>query len=180
MDNVGYAQGDLAPVWNVSAEDAEEFCRWLSKETGQTFRLPSEAEWEWACRGGTTGRTFWGGTAPASGQPYAWGPAKSERKPQPGGRLKANPFGLFDTCGNVWEWCSDWYGEEFYKDSPVLDPTGPADAARGRAGHRVQRGGSVTEMGVGFTSSTARPVTPQAVAGFRVVCELVPRPAAKP
>jgi formylglycine-generating enzyme required for sulfatase activity/serine/threonine protein kinase len=189
---VGYKQADLAPVWNVSAADAEEFCKWLSRETGQTFRLPTEAEWEWACRAGTAGRTFF---AEKDIHTFAWGPASKTKEgtkgestakkdgPQPVGQKEPNPFGLHDTCGNVWEWCSDWYGEKYYTtlpaDRPTDDPTGPPAPARGRANHRVQRGGSVFKLGNVFSNSTSRPVVEQQGCGFRVVMELPAKPTGK-
>ncbi len=190
---VGYTQADLAPVWNVSADDAAAFCKWLSRETGRAVRLPTEAEWEWACRGGTAGRTFF---PDKDIHKYAWGPAsrtdgpgtkkdEAARKegPQPVGQRAANPFGLHDTCGNVWEWCSDWYGERYYKTLPADrttdDPTGPAGPDRGRKNHRVQRGGSVFHLGAVYSNSTARPVGEHPACGFRVVMEL-PAPADKP
>jgi formylglycine-generating enzyme required for sulfatase activity/serine/threonine protein kinase/Tol biopolymer transport system component len=171
--NVGFERPDLsvAPVWNVSRDDAVEFCKWLSKREGKTYRLPTEAEWEWACRAGTATRTFWNGERPADALPYAWGGAKSGHQPQPVGKRKPNPFGLYDTCGNVWEWCDDWYSETYYKDSPAADPPGPpvpegAKAAR----HRVQRGGGV-DGGRFAMNSTGRSLHEQEVVGFRVVCE---------
>jgi formylglycine-generating enzyme required for sulfatase activity len=189
---VGYKQADLAPVWNVSADDAEEFCKWLSKETGQTFRLPTEAEWEWACRAGTAGRTFFPETDIHT---YAWGPASKTKEgtkdestarkdgPQPVGQKAANPFGLYDINGNVWEWCSDRYWEDYYKSLPAAgvtaDPTGPPAAGRGKANHRVQRGGSVFKMGHVFSNSTSRPVVEQQGCGFRVVMELPAKPSGK-
>ncbi len=174
--NVGYPQADNAPVWNISRDDAVAFCKWLSKETGQTFRLPTEAEWEWACRAGTATRTFWDAEKLSDSLPYAWGSNKTGRKPQPVGGLKPNAFGLHDTCGNVWEWCSDWFSETYYTESaknPLLsDPTGPSgpDGA-GKTRHRVQRGGGVQGGHFGM-SSTARSVHNQEVVGFRVVCEI--------
>ena len=90
--NVGYDQPDLAPVWNVSWDDAVEFCEWLSKKEGKTYRLPTEAEWEYACRAGTVSRTFWGGERPLDANRYAWGRAKSGGRTQPVGRLEPNAF----------------------------------------------------------------------------------------
>ncbi len=170
--NVGYQQADLAPVWNVSRDDAVEFCKWLSKEDGRTCRLPTEAEWEWACRAGTDTRTFWNGTRPADALPYAWGGGKTGHQPQPGGQLKPNAFGLYDMNGNVWEWCDEWFSETYYKDSPTADPPGPSDPEGGKTTrHRVQRGGGVNGGNFGM-SSTARSVHDQEVVGFRVVCEI--------
>ena len=129
---------------NVSWNDAVAFCDWLSKQEGQTYRLPTEAEWEYACRGGTTG-CYWVGDAPellATAGNVADGTAK-EKYPSwptinakdgfvftaPVGRFLANEFGLFDMHGNVWEWCSDWYDPNYYAESPPADPPGPPQAA---------------------------------------------------
>ena len=172
----GYDPPDLAPVWNVSAEDAAAFCKWLSKKDGRTYRLPTEAEWEWACRAGTPGRTYF---PFATIHQHAWAPASKEDCPQPVGLKTANPFGLNDINGNVWEWCSDWYGEGYYKtlpaDTPTDDPTGPPAPGKGKTAHRVQRGGSIFRLGHVFTNSAVRPVVEQPGCGFRVVCELVPK-----
>ena len=142
-DNVGYKQADRSPVWNVSWDDANEFCKWLSEKEGKKYRLPTEAEWEWACRAGTATRTYWG---PAGWGLHAWGPEKQTTggHPQPVGGKTANAFGLHDMCGNVWEWCEDWYGEFYYAKAPAVDPInrdGPQGGLLAR--HRVQRGGGV-------------------------------------
>jgi uncharacterized protein (TIGR03067 family) len=168
--NVGYEQADLAPVWNVTRDDAVEFCKWLSKEDGRTFRLPTEAEWEWACRAGTDTRTFWreGESSQFAVKP---GP-KTKHVTKPVGQLKPNAFGLYDTCGNVWEWCNDWFSESYYKNAPAADPTGPTEPQGGvMARHRVQRGGGVDGGQFGLCS-TARSLHEQEMCGFRVVCEI--------
>jgi formylglycine-generating enzyme required for sulfatase activity len=164
---VGYVQDDDAPVWNVNPDDAAAFCKWLSEKDGRTFRLPTEAEWEYACRAGTDSRTYWGGSTAADARPYAWGTARAEHKPQRVGQLLPNNFGLYDMSGNVWEWCSDWYGERYYRTNPpAVDPTGPP----GPTDRRVQRGGGVIGGRYGI-SSTARPIPVYTVCGFRVVME---------
>ena len=130
------------------------FCKWLSKKEGKTYRLPTEAEWEYACRAGTTTR-FNCGDDPdtlleAANMDHVKGRTEfphvqelelPKDKPVtftvPVGSFKPNRFGLYDMHGNVWEWCSDWYGEDYYANSPVDDPQGPDD------GHlRVRRGGA--------------------------------------
>ena len=132
------------PVEEVSWEDAVEFCRKLSALAGErsasrVYRLPSEAEWEYACRAGTTTAYHFGDNASRLGE-YAWYEVNAsdvdEQYSHRVGQKKANPFGLHDMHGNVWEWCQDWYESGYYKASPVDDPTGPSTAS-----DRVFRGG---------------------------------------
>lgn len=151
--SVGWAQTDSHPVVNVSHNDAVAFCQWLAGKTEQKFVLPSEAQWEYACRAGTTTR-YHGGDAledlrgvanvadasykekyPASTRSTAWNDGYPFSAPV--GRFGANAFGLYDMHGNVWEWCADWYKSEYYKESPAVDPPGP-----GAGANRVFRGGS--------------------------------------
>jgi formylglycine-generating enzyme required for sulfatase activity len=124
----------------VSWEDAREFCERLSKREGKTYRLPTEAEWEYSCRGGTTTAYHFGDDASRLDE-YAWFDDNAydvdEKYAHRVGQKKANPFGLHDMHGNVWEWCADWYESDYYKASPVDDPTGPSTAS-----DRVYRGGS--------------------------------------
>jgi formylglycine-generating enzyme required for sulfatase activity/serine/threonine protein kinase len=157
----GFEQTDEHPVVNVSWNDAQAFLAWLSRKEGETYRLPTEAEWEYACRAGTTTRYFCGddpeglaavgniadGTARAK---YSnWIPAIAARDgyvyTAPVGRFQANAFGLYDMHGNVSEWCWDWFDLDYYKRSPIDDPRGPEQAARPMypgVGSRVIRGGS--------------------------------------
>jgi formylglycine-generating enzyme required for sulfatase activity len=123
------------PVEQVSWEDAQEFIRQLNvKEGGARYRLPTEAEWEYACRAGsTTAYSF--GDDPRQLDAYGWYSRKSGGTPHPVGQLKPNAWGLYDMHGNVFEWVKDWYGE--YTPEPVTDPQGPASGSR-----RVFRGGS--------------------------------------
>jgi len=124
----------------VSWDAAREFCELLSKREGKTYRLPTEAEWEYSCRGGTTTAYHFGNNASRLGE-YAWYEVNAsdvdEQYSHRVGQKKANPFGLHDMHGNVWEWCQDWYESGYYKASPVDDPTGPSTAS-----YRVFRGGS--------------------------------------
>ena len=134
---VGNENADL-PVENVSWDDAVEFCKKLSdlpeeKKAGRIYRLPTEAEWEYACRAGSkTAYSFddEDGLLPE----YGWFRRNSSSRTHTVGLLEPNVWGLFDMHGNVWEFCSDWYAE--YPKGPVSDPSGPSKGA-----HRVYRGG---------------------------------------
>ncbi|NOT60893.1 MAG: SUMF1/EgtB/PvdO family nonheme iron enzyme [Acidobacteria bacterium] len=140
---------DQRPVEQISWEDAQEFCARLSAKTGRAYRLPTEAEWEYACRAGTTTPFAFGPTiAPEfvnydSEYPYAQTPKSKPRNETVAvGTLGvANPFGLYDMHGNVWEWCQDWFSDNYYdeckKQGVAVDPTGPEDGQS-----RVLRGGS--------------------------------------
>ena len=119
---------------NVSWYDAVEFCRRLSDKTGKTVRLPTEAEWEYACRAGSKTRFPFGDSESALGD-YAWCGSNSGGKTNPVGQKKPNAWGLYDMHGNVWDWCADWYGD--YPKGAATDPQGPA---AGR--DRFLRGGS--------------------------------------
>ncbi len=148
----GFAQDDDHPVVNVTWNDSVAFCQWLGKQEGQTYRLPTEAEWEYSCRAGTTSR-YWFGDEPewlAVQGNVADGSAKKKFPDwmtinatdefvftAPVGRFRPNPFGLFDVHGNVGEWCSDLYQKDYYAHSPEADPLGPIEAMS-----RVTRGGS--------------------------------------
>jgi eukaryotic-like serine/threonine-protein kinase len=153
--NTGFEQTDDHPVVNVSWNDAMAFCEWLSRVEDKTYRLPTEAEWEYACRAGTT-TDYWTGDDPealASVANVADATAKS-RYPNwrtirardgyvytaPVGEFQPNSFGLFDMHGNVWEWCQDPYDAQFYSRSPMVNPRGPAEGTL-----RVLRGGSWIE-----------------------------------
>jgi formylglycine-generating enzyme required for sulfatase activity len=105
-DNAGYPRAENEPVNNVSWNDAVAFCAWLSRHERATYRLPSEAEWEYACRAGTTNACFWG-EDDARRDEFVWSAANAGGKPHPVGQLKPNPWGLFDINGNVYEYTAD-------------------------------------------------------------------------
>ena len=140
--NPSHFTGDpRLPVEMVSWEDAVEFCNQLSalpeeQAAGRFYRLPTEAEWEYACRAGSRTVYSFGDSAESLGD-YAWYLGNSGRKTHPVGQKKPNAWGLYDMHGNVLEWCSDRFGHRYYADSPLEDPTGPASAT-----DPVRRGGS--------------------------------------
>ena len=151
------------PVTSVSWFDAVSYCEWLSATTGRHFRLPTEAEWECAARGGVEGARYpWGDEVPPDNGRWIDGP-------EPVGRDKPNNFGLHDMCTNVHEWCSDWYAADYYASSPLRDPKGPPTGTR-----RVSRGGSWRHQ-VKVTRCAARSSIPPefryADYGFRVACD---------
>ena len=131
--NPSYFEGDDLPVENVSWDDCQEFIRKLNSLTGQNFRLPTEAEWEFACRGGNNSRGY-----KYSGSNYidnvAWYDGNSGDKTHPVATKSPNELGIYDMSGNVWEWCADWYGD--YSSGRQTNPKGPYDGSR-----RVYRGG---------------------------------------
>ncbi len=120
------------PAVYVSWEDAVEFCRKLSQQEGETYRLPAEAEWEYACRAGTTTRFSFGDDDSSLGD-YAWFNGNADKVGQdyahPVGQKKPNPWGLYDMHGNVWEFCSDYYDKDYYSKSPSVDPKGPRSSS---------------------------------------------------
>ncbi len=151
----GFPQTDEHPVTNVSWNDAVAFCDWLSKEEGQTYRLPTEAEWEYCCRASQATRFCSGddpetlakvgnvadATVRESFPNWSWTIKARDGYvfTAPVGHFQANAFGLFDMHGNVWEWCADWYDEFYYAKlpSPALNPQNLTQAPL-----RVRRGGS--------------------------------------
>jgi formylglycine-generating enzyme required for sulfatase activity len=147
----GWYQTNEHPVVNITWNDAVKFCQWLSRREGQKYRLPTEAEWEYCCRAGTNTRYYCGDegfrlrdVANVADASYKKKDLKAMSVASwddgfpftaPVGRFKPNAFGLYDMHGNVWQWCADWYGENYYKTRPRKDPQGP------RAGSvRIQRG----------------------------------------
>ncbi len=133
------------PAINIHYQAAEQYCRWLSYKTKRKFRLPTEAEWERAARGGTTGpfsfdtsaNPSWslGCVAFPQAEPNMWWCNNSGNTTHPAGSKQANPYGLHDMHGNVWEWVGDWYAS--YPSAAVTDPTGPSSGS-----NRILRSGS--------------------------------------
>ena len=166
---------DDEPVVRVTWSDAQAFCEWMTKEEQRTYRLPTEAEWEYACRAGT--KTRWStGDDPATLDRSAWIQSNAGSRLHPVGQKAPNRWGLRDMHGNAWEWCEDWYGA--YAPPPVADPPGPA---QGRA--KVLRGGSWDYDTVARTRSASRISDPPDRAptsfarGFRAWPSAVARPA---
>jgi formylglycine-generating enzyme required for sulfatase activity len=158
--NPGFEQDDKHPVVNVSWNDAVAFCEWLSRVEGRDYRLPTEAEWEYGCRAGSSREfTFgddaeqlvgFGNVADASLKTkYEVTTVRSNDGSiftSRVGSYRSNEFGLHDMHGNVWEWCSDWYGD--YPSSAVVDPVGPATGS-----DRVYRGGSWSNLAANCRSA---------------------------
>jgi formylglycine-generating enzyme required for sulfatase activity len=154
-------QTDSHPVVNVSWTDAKEFCLWLSEKEAMTYRLPSEAEWEFACRSGNEGRYCFGDDVAALRDHARLAYDSGIGATQVGQKLP-NALGLFDMHGNVWEFCQDWHGK--YRSGPEVDPIGPEAGVRpiGRGG---TWGGSADMCRSAFRSSGAEGAYS---AGFRV------------
>lgn len=167
--NPGFPQGDGDPVVWVTWNDAAAFAGWLATSAGKPFRLPTEAEWEYAAREG--GRDVaWSGTAErARAGEFVWSAENSGGLPHPTGSKAPNALGLHDLTGNVWEWCLDWQADYAAAKLPLVDPRGPAD---GR--FRVLRGGS-WRVGLDVARTTYRngyrPDYAHSSIGFRVALE---------
>lgn len=179
------------PALNVTHHAAMEFCRWLSAKTGKNYRLPTEAEWEWACRAGTT-TAYSFGDDPKKLDDYAWYGDSAEEKPHKVGLKKPNPWGLHDMHGNVSEWCIDLYAKDFYAKFPLDKVTmSPVNLPLNKRYPYVARGGSWIDTDPKELRSGARrfserdwlrrdPQRPQSVwwmtdadyVGFRVVCPI--------
>ena len=162
--NPSFNKGAANPVDTVVWDDAVEFCKKLSAKTSQAVRLPTEAEWEYACRAGTQTAFSFGDDESASGD-YAWHNGNSGGTTHPVGQKKPNPWGLCDMHGNVWQWCADWFGD--YPKQAATDPQGPASGTA-----RVLRGGSWNYAPHDCRSATRGSNSPEGRFvdfGFRVV-----------
>jgi serine/threonine protein kinase len=166
--NLGYEPTGDHPVVYVTWNDAVAFCDWLSKKEGVSYRLPTEAEWEYACRAGT--QDVWAGSRDSLKDRAQMGTPNA----MPVGQKQANPFGLFDMQGNIGEWCADWFDAGYYASSPQRDPAGPEMGQ-----YRIVRGGTfgtpahhlrpgkrgwilpdLTNRGAGFRVVRALPAAP--------------------
>lgn len=126
--------GDNCPVEQVTWKDTQEFISKLNNQSGKNCRLPTEAEWEYAARSGGKSEKYSGGSDVDA---VAWYEDNSGETPHPVGQKRPNRLGLYDMSGNIWEWCSDWFGENYYSQSPRDNPDGPSSGS-----DRVLRGGS--------------------------------------
>jgi formylglycine-generating enzyme required for sulfatase activity len=133
--DLGFEQADDHPVVNVTWNDVTAFCAWVSEKEGEKSQLPTEAQWEYACRAGTT-TTWYSGDDEGALKEHGWFSFNSDKKTHPVGQKSPNAWGLYDMHGNVWEWCQDWWAVDYYATSPLDDPPGASGGS-----HRVARGG---------------------------------------
>ncbi|MCX5809826.1 MAG: formylglycine-generating enzyme family protein [Proteobacteria bacterium] len=156
--------GDTCPVENVSWKDSQEFIRKLNSRTGKSYRLPTEAEWEYAARSGGKKEKYAGTSSDSDLGSYAWYKSNSAH---PVGQKQPNSLGLYDMSGNVWEWCQDWYDKYYYSSSIMDNPQGPSSGS-----YRVLRGGSWGDNPRGVRASIRSdgdPLGRNNYDGFRVV-----------
>jgi formylglycine-generating enzyme required for sulfatase activity len=161
------AHGRL-PATEISWIDSQAFLQKLNEKFGERrgrFRLPTEAEWEYACRAGTTTKWSFGDDGKLLGD-YAWVFENAGNNLHPVGQKKPNPWGLYDMHGNMWQWCADWFSSDYYKTSSADDPPGPASGDM-----RVTRGGSWNRWPLNGTTSAFRgcltPAKRCGITGFR-------------
>jgi len=180
--NPGFQQPDTHPVVCVSWYDAVTYCNWLSMKHGlepvytgkgddtrcyyfkNGYRLPTEAEWEYACRAGSSSLYSFGNNREEL-EAHGWYSSNSEFRTQPVGQKRPNAFGLHDMHGNVWEWCWDWYSE--YPLAEIMNPRGPRVGS-----YRAIRGGSMFCAAIYCRSALRNQLSPggrMAYLGFRVV-----------
>jgi formylglycine-generating enzyme required for sulfatase activity len=160
------------PAESVPWEEAERFCRKLSelpqeRSAGRRYRLPTEAEWEYACRAGTTTRYYFGDDRASLGE-FAWFRTNCSGTTQPVGGKKPNAWGLYDMCGNALEWCLDWHSQTYFAQSAPNDPAGPTSGPC-----HVERGGMWGSTETGCRSGARHfHVRGELYSGFRVVCDV--------
>jgi formylglycine-generating enzyme required for sulfatase activity len=166
--NPSHFQGDKNPVEHVSWKDAMLFCKKLGEKESKNYTLPTEAQWEYACRAGTT-TAYSFGKSQSSLRNYAWYSRNGNFKSHPVAQKRPNPFGLYDMHGNLWEWCQDWYASNYYKRSPSVDPLNLDFGS-----YRVLRGGSWL-LGPALCRSAIRysdrPNSRNGNNGFRVIIQ---------
>ncbi len=167
--NPSYFKGDNLPVEKVSWDDIQEFLRKLNAKTGMSFRLPTEAEWEFAAHGGNSSRGYkYSGSDNIDS--VAWYYDNSGNKTHPVGTKSPNELGIYDMSGNVCEWCQDWFDANYYSNSPLSNPKGPSSGA-----YRVLRGGSwninARYCRVSFRNNNA-PGNGRDYCGFRLAASL--------
>ena len=163
-----WTDNDSLPVEQVSWNDVQIFVARLSQMTGKHFRLPTEAEWEFAARGGVHSHSYVFPGTEGAAQDYIWFCVNSEGRTHKVGQKRPNELGLYDMGGNVWEWCSDWMGA--YSDEPQTDPLGPRTGE-----NRILRGGSINSPSWGCRVSDRSWYLPDhgyRYYGFRLVMEL--------
>ncbi len=193
--NPGFAQGPNHPVVNITWNDAQALAHWLGRTEGHRYRLPTEAEWEYACRAGT--RTLYPHGDDPQGlvrlantfdqdaaalwprwRQHALAGSDGHAFTAPVGSYAPNAFGLHDMLGNAWEWVADWHDDHYYATSPGTDPQGPAEG-----GVRVRRGGSWHTWSFyarcGFRNWNT-PQTRYPLVGMRLVREITPLAAPRP
>jgi len=159
LDETGYptgrsqARGSTYPVVGITWEDAQAYCRWFSEKYGVDMRLPTEAEWEYAARGGLDGKEFSNGDTISPGEANY-----SSDGPLPVAQYSPNGYGLYDMAGNVAEWLGDWYDKNYYQVSPSTNPQGPR-TEEGKLQRHVDRGGGWC-LGVEFARVSARHAGP--------------------
>lgn len=158
------------PVTGVSWIEATRYCEWLRSQTARSYRLPTEAEWELAARGGLEQKQFpWGDDPPQSLPGYA---TRWQTGPEPVARYAPNGFSLYDVCDNVHEWCNDWYEPNYYSASPERNPRGP-ELGADKGKRKASRGGSWRHHIKVARCSARSSIPPEfqyADYGFRLAC----------